>query len=577
MINSATKGPTEPITSRRGVSDKGFTLLLLIPVILVLVSYVLYPSLRTLVQSVWVNGEFTLENYKRFFSPDSLSNLEALWNSLYISLLSVLLSALIGVPLAFIFNRYDFPGRRFFATAAIMPIVLPPLVGVMSFMFLYGESGLVTRTIQDWFGLDNAPFKLNGVAGILLVHAYTMYVYFYMTVSSAIKGLSPSMEEAATNLGAGRWTVFRRVTLPLLTPALVAASLLVFMTSMASFSAPFLLAGGFRVLSLQIYFSKINGDLDMAATQSVILSVISISFLLVMRWYQGRRDYRVVEKGVSTHRQEVRNPWIKWPLVIVGVIGVVILLLPHITLAILSLVPEGSWTYQTYPTRFNLENYILLMKDPHIWEPVRNSLWMATLATGGNFLFGILTSYVLVKRKFRGKNVLDVMVMLPWALPATVVAMNMILAFNVPTPFTFGRVLVGTFWILPLAYFIRHIPLVVRSTNAALEQLDDSLEEAARNLGARWFTTFRRVILPIILPGIMAGTLLAFVTAVGEFVSSVMLYTIDNRPISIEIMNQLRMFNLGQAAAYAMYQIILIGAVLFISNRFFGVKAENSF
>lgn len=143
-------------------------------------------------------------------------------------------------------------------------------------------------------------------------------------------------------------------------------------------------------------------------------------------------------------------------------------------------------------------------------------------------------------------------------------------------PFTFGKVLVGTFWILPLAYFIRHIPLVVRSTNAALEQLDDSLEEAARNLGARWFTTFRRVILPIILPGIMAGTLLAFVTAVGEFVSSVMLYTIDNRPISIEIMNQLRMFNLGQAAAYAMYQIILIGVVLLISNRFFGVKAENS-
>lgn len=163
-------------------------------------------------------GEFTLENYKRFFSPESLSNLEALWNSFYISLLSVLLSALIGVPLAFIFNRYDFPGRRFFATAAIMPIVLPPLVGVMSFMFLYGESGLVTRTIQDWFNMDEAPFKLSGVAGILLVHAYTMYVYFYMTVSSAIKGLNPSLEEAATNLGAGRWTVFRRVTLPLLTP-----------------------------------------------------------------------------------------------------------------------------------------------------------------------------------------------------------------------------------------------------------------------------------------------------------------------------------------------------------------------
>ena len=124
------------------------------------------------------------------------------------------------------------------------------------------------------------------MAGILLVHAYTMYVYFYMTVSSAIRGIHPALEEAAANLGAGPWSGFRSVILPLLTPALVAASLLVFMTSMASFSAPFLLAGGFRVLSLQIYFSKINGNLDMAAAQSVILSVISISFLLFMRWYQ---------------------------------------------------------------------------------------------------------------------------------------------------------------------------------------------------------------------------------------------------------------------------------------------------
>ncbi|MGI6125992.1 MAG: ABC transporter permease [Planifilum sp.] len=561
---------------RKARSEKVLTLLLLIPILAVLFAYVLYPTFRTLVESLTAEGRFSLEHYRQFFSPEALTNLEALWNSLYISVLSVLLSGLVGVPLAFIFNRYEFPGRSFFASAAVLPIVLPPLVGVMSFLFLYGESGLITRTLQSLLGLEEPPFRLGGVSGILLVHTYTMYVYFYMTVSAAIHRIDPAMEEAATNLGAGRWTVFRRVTLPLLTPALVAASLLVFMTSMASFSAPFLLAGGFRVLSLQIYISKLNGDLEMAATQSVILSVFSISFLLLMRWYQGRRDYGIAGKGVSAHRREVQNPWIKWPLVGLGILGVFILLLPHLTLILLSFVPEGAWTWQTYPTRFSLENYLLLMEDPNIWEPVKNSLNMAALATGGNFLFGVLASYVLVKRKFAGKNLLDILVMLPWALPATVVAMNMILAFNQPTPFTFGNILVGTYWILPLTYFVRHIPLVVRSTNAALEQLDDSLEEAARNLGAGWFTAFRRVVLPLILPGAMAGTLLAFVTAVGEFVSSVLLYTIDNRPISIEIMNQLRMFNLGQAAAYAVYQIALIGIVMFISQRFLGVKTHNT-
>ncbi|MFF2500881.1 ABC transporter permease [Peribacillus sp. NPDC058075] len=556
--------------------DTRLTIWLLIPVALVLVAYVLYPSLRTFIESLQKDGTISLGNYQDFFVQESKTNLEALWNSVYISLLSVLVSALIGIPLAFIFNRYDFPGRSFFSSAAILPIVLPSLVGVMAFMFLYGESGLIPNAIKDLFGLDKVPFKIGGVSGILIVHAYTMYVYFYMTVSAAINKIDPSLEEAAYNLGANKIKVFWKVTFPLLTPAIVAASLLVFMISMASFSAPFLLAGGFRVLSLQIYFSKINGDMEIAATQSVILSIVSISFLLFMRWYQNRKDYRMPSKGIGAHRSEVKNPFTKWVMVLTGIIGVIILLLPHFTILLLSLVPDGTWTFQTYPTVFNMENYRLLFEDPNIFKPLRNSLLMAVIATLANLVFGVIASYVLVKRKFIGKSFVDILVMIPWALPATVIGMNLIFAFNEPSVFSFGQILVGTFWILPLAYFIRHIPLVVRSTNAVLEQLDDSIEEAARNLGAKWFYTFRKVIFPIIMPGVLSGTLLAFIESVGEFPTSVLLYTISNRPISIEIMNQLRMFNMGQAAAYGMIQITLIVIVLFISNKFFGIKAEKA-
>ncbi|MFJ8071372.1 ABC transporter permease [Peribacillus sp. NPDC096447] len=556
--------------------DTRLTVWLLIPVALVLIAYVLYPSLRTFIESLQKDGTISLGNYQDFFVQESKTNLEALWNSVYISLLSVLVSALIGIPLAFIFNRYDFPGRSFFSSAAILPIVLPSLVGVMAFMFLYGESGLIPNAIKDLFGLDKVPFKIGGVSGILIVHAYTMYVYFYMTVSAAINKIDPSLEEAAYNLGANKIKVFWKVTFPLLTPAIVAASLLVFMISMASFSAPFLLAGGYRVLSLQIYFSKINGDMEIAATQSVILSIVSISFLLFMRWYQNRKDYRMASKGIGAHRSEVKNPFMKWVMVLTGIIGVMILLLPHFTILLLSLVPDGTWTFQTYPTVFNMENYRLLFEDPNIFKPLRNSLLMAVIATLANLVFGVIASYVLVKRKFVGKSFVDILVMIPWALPATVIGMNLIFAFNEPSVFSFGQILVGTFWILPLAYFIRHIPLVVRSTNAVLEQLDDSIEEAARNLGAKWFYTFRKVIFPIIMPGVLSGTLLAFIESVGEFPTSVLLYTISNRPISIEIMNQLRMFNMGQAAAYGMIQITLIVIVLFISNKFFGIKAEKA-
>lgn len=557
-------------------SEKRKTLYLLIPVLLVLIGYVLYPTFETFLESIRKNGIFSLQHYQDFFGEKSAANFEALWNSVYISLLSVLFSALIGIPLAFIFTRYDFPGRQFFSNIAIMPIVLPSLVGVMAFMFLYGEAGLVPNAIKDLFNLSKVPFSIGGVSGILLVHAYTMYPYFYMTTSSALNNIDPSLEEAAANLGSSRFKTFWKVTFPLLTPGIVASALLVFMVSMASFSAPFLLAGGYRVLSLQIYFSKINGDLEMAATQSIILSAVSIGFLLFMRWYQSRKDYRMASKGIGAHRSEVNNPLLKWTMVTIGIIAMIVLLLPHVTLLILSLVPDGAWTWQTYPTAFSLENFKLLFDTPHIWDPVRNSLVMTAIACVGVFVFGIITSYTLVKRQFIGKNLLDILVMVPWALPATVVGMNLILAFNEPSVFSFGKILVGTFWILPLAYFIRFLPLVVRSTNAVLEQLDDSIEEAAQNLGAKWFYTFRKVIIPIILPGVLSGTLLAFVQAVGEFPTSVLLYTLSNRPISIEIMNQLRMFNMGQAAAYGMIQVGLISIVMFITYKFFDVKAENT-
>lgn len=557
-------------------AQKRKTILLLIPIILVLVGYVLYPSIETMIESFKRNGTFSLENYQDFFGEKANANLEALWNSVWISLLSVFFSALIGIPLAYIFNRYDFPGRKFFSSIAIMPIVLPSLVGVMAFMYLYGEAGLIPNMIKDLFRLSEVPFSIGGISGILIVHAYTMYPYFYMTTSSALNNIDPSLEESAYNLGANRFEVFWKITFPLLTPGLVAASLLVFMVSMASFSVPFLLAGGFRVLSLQIYFSKMNGDLEMAATQSIILTVVSISFLLFMRWYQNRRDYRMASKGIGAHRSEVNNPFLKGCMVTLGILAMIILLLPHATLLILSLVPEGGWTWQTYPQSFNLENYRLLFDDPNIWDPVRNSLIMSFIACIGVFVFGIITSYALVKRKFIGKNLLDILVMIPWVLPATVVGMNMILAFNKASIFSFGHILVGTFWILPLAYFVRFIPLVVRSTTAVLEQMDDSIEEAAQNLGAKWFYTFRRVVIPIIMPGVLSGTLLAFVQAVGEFPTSVLLYTLGNRPISIEIMNQLRMFNMGQAAAYGMIQVGLIAIVMIISSKFFKVKADNA-
>ncbi|MCZ6818318.1 MAG: iron ABC transporter permease [Calditrichaeota bacterium] len=548
----------------------GATLLPLIPVVAILLAYVLYPNLHLLVQSFLVNGKLSLQNYFAFFDLENSVNLEALWGSVYISLLTVAFSALVGVPLAYLFTHYDFPGKSLFASVAVLPLVLPPLVGVLAFLFLFGESGMLPRTLQALFGLESVPFALDGVAAILVVHVYSLYVYFYLFASSFFMDLDASILEAAQNLGASRWLTLRKVVLPMMTPALGGASLLVFMTSMASFSAPFIFAGGFRILSLEIYNTKLNGELELAVTQSVVLAGISVLFLILLRKYSERRQYVGGGKGVRVQPRVVKSGWARLLMAGLGVFMVMLLILPHLTVILISFVKNGTWTWQVLPTVYTLENYTDLFRNPDVAAPVVNSLKMATLATVANVLFGVAAAYLLIRRKFAGKKLVEVCTMLPWAIPGTVLAISLIVTFNKPTIITAGHILVGSFWILPLAYFIRNLPLVFRSTYASLEQFEPALEESARNLGADWWFAFRKVMLPLIAPGVISGALLAFVLALGEFVSSILLYNYFNRPISVEIISQLRIFNLGSAAAYSVFLIILIGLVVLVSNRFLG-------
>lgn len=545
-------------------------LLLLLPILFILLAYVLYPNLQILIQSFMVDGEVTAANYRDFFNFDHPTSLQALWGSVYVSILTVLFSGLVGVALAYVFTHYTFPGRQLFSAMAVLPVVMPPLVGVLAFLFLFGESGILPRLLQALFRLDAPPFALRGVAAILVVHTYSMYVYFYLFTATAFSEMDVSLLEAAQNLGASRWQILRKVTLPLLTPALGGAALLVFMTSMASFSAPFIFAGSFRILSLEIYNSKLNGEMELAITQSVILTAISILFLVLLRWYAGRRRYAPSGKGVRVQPKPIRRGWRRWMMGAAGILLVVFLILPHLTVVLMSFVKNGVWTWQILPPAYTFENYVSLFNEPRVVEPVANSVKMATLATAANVVFGIVAAYLLVRKKFLGKKLIEALTMLPWAIPGTVVAIGLIVTFNRPSLFSAGEILVGTFWILPLAYFIRNLPVVFRSTYAALEQFDLSLEESARNLGASWWFSFRKVMLPLIAPGVVSGALLAYVLAVGEFVASILLYNYSNRPISVEIISQLRIFNLGSAAAYSVFLFILIGVVVAIFNRFSG-------
>jgi len=522
-----------------------------LPVLALLLWTVVYPNVAVIAGS-FENG---LGHWREFLA--SPADREAVTTSLVISVASVVASVLIGVPLAFLLGRYEFPGRRILRAVATLPAALPPLVGVIAFLFLYGESGLVTRALQRVLGLQEAPWRLTGVWAIIFVHAYTMYVYVFLFVSAGLERFDTSLDEAAAGLGAGTWQRLRRVTVPLLMPAIAGSMLLVFMTSLGSFSAPYVFGGGIRVLSTQIVASKLNGAMGLAYVETTVLALSAVAGLALFRWLERKRKYTLAGKGATT-RRAIGSGGAQTAAALLATATVVVLVLPHLMVILVSFARDGAWTTQVIPPEYTLENYRRLFSERALWKPIVNSVSMSVVATAANVVVCFIAAYLIVLRRFSGRRLLEILVALPWAIPATAIALGLAATFNRNDLASARVLLVGTFWILPLAYFVRDIPLVATAVEGSLRQMDSSLEDAARGLGASWLLTMRRIILPAARPGLVAGALLAAVTAVGEFVASVVLYTHANRPISIEILAQLRALAFGTAAAYSVLLILLV-------------------
>jgi iron(III) transport system permease protein len=352
----------------------------------------------------------------------------------------------------------------------------------------------------------------------------------------------------------------------MLTPAIVAGSLLTFMSSMSSYTAPLLFHVD-KVMTQQIVIAKLNGELGLASVVSVMLAIISIVFLILLRAYEKRSVYSTLSKGGARKRHPVTSRLWRAVLVTAASLSTIFLILPIAMIFLLAFSVNGSWRTAPLPSQYTMQNFVGLFTDPKSWDAVITSIEMSAIAVVGAILLGLASAYVMARMRFRGKTVMDIAVMLPWALPGTVVAINLITAFANPSPFAFGRVLVGTFAIVPLAYFVRFSPLVFRSTAASLAQLDVGIEEAARSLGASWWYAFRRVVLPLLYRGIAAGALLVFVDGVGEFVATILLYTPQHRPLSIAINDELYFANYGTAASFGVIQVLLVLIVLIFMRR----------
>ncbi len=521
---------------------------------LLLAWLVCYPLLLTLAEALG-DPHWTLRHFAEFGRrPDEW---QALWASIWISLATVILSAAIGIPLAFLFETADFPGRRVLGTLVALPVVLPPLVGVLAFLFLYGESGVVARSLQSVTHSQEPPWRLSGPGAILLVHAYTMFVYFYLFTRAGLARLDAAFGEAAAALGSGPGRILRRVTLPLLRPVLVGAALLTFMTSLSSFSAPYLIGGTFRVMTTQIVFSRLNGDTEMAMVETVALAAIALAGLFFLQRAEKRRVVSGTVRGAAPTRRRLRRGGL---VAAAGWIFAAVLLLPHAMLLLVSFVPPGTWTIEPLPPSLSLSNWTAVFSQTERLRPIVNSLWMAAVSTVAALVLGFAAAWIAVRGRSRLATALESLLAIPWALPGTVFAVALAATFSVHAPWAGRFVLIGTAAILPLAYLVRNLPLTGRAAFAGLRQLDPALEEAAASLGASRARRLIRITLPLLRPALAAGASIAFITSLGDFVVSIVLYTFETRPISIEILSSLRMQETGVGAAYGVLLALLSGA-----------------
>jgi iron(III) transport system permease protein len=519
------------------------------PVLLVLLAlvaasvaiFVVYPLIRVLLASVQVDGSWTLEGYGELAGRRLYRN--ALVNSLGVGAVVGVVSVAVGYVCAFVLTRLDVPGKTLLHYITMLPIVSPPFVSAVSILFLFGFNGLVTRQI-----LGLSDFSIYGFRGVVLSQVFTFAPIAYLSLRGVLASLSPTLEDAALNIGASRWQTFWKVSFPLSLPGIASAFLVVFIESMADFGNPLVLAGAaFPMLAPQAYL-EITGSFNLSrgATLAIMLLIPSMTAFAIQRYYLAKRQYITVTGKPTASTSKIVSEPVKWLLY--GLVLFFALLVAAFYAVILVGAFTKVWGFNYAPT---LAHFIYVFQVG--LDSVVDTLIVALVSTPVSGLLGMLVAFLVVRRVFPGRTALEFGSILSFAVPGTVVGIGYILAFNTP-PF----LLTGTLAILVLCFVFRYMPVGIQSGIAVLRQIDPSIEEAAQNLGASSLTTFRKVTLPLIAPAFFSGLVYAFVRAMTAISAAIFLVSANWNLMTVQILNQVGSGRLGVAAAFSIVVIVIV-------------------
>jgi iron(III) transport system permease protein len=537
-----------------------------------LILFILYPLIRIFYDAVTNEaGEFTLSYFGDFFT-DSFY-LRSFWRSMVLGVAAVLTTSVIGIAVALLIVRYDFPYRMTFSYLTMLPMILPPLVGVLGFVFILGRAGTVNILLMDWFGLEAPVNFMYGMHGVLLVETVHLFPLMTLSILDALAKVDPSLEEAAQGVGATGWHRLWTITLPLTTPGYISGALLVFIWTFADFITP-LVVGVQDLLAPQAYLNIMQfvdrRIFRMGIVISALLVVLAILFVIAAREYVAIKDY----SSLAYSRVERRRlgPVKRWLAVGMLVLLLVVCVIPQVGV-LLAAVGRG-WALTPFPVQYTLEFFrAVSIETPKF---IINSFVYAGLALVLCLVVGVPMAWIMTRTQAPGRNTMDALTTLILAIPGTAIGIAYIRAFNFPLPF-FGSPLTGMWIILPLVLAVRRLPYTVRGSYSSLLLVHPSMEEAAANVGATKLRTFRDITVPLVWKGILVGALFSFIMSIQEASATIFLTLGGWEMIPFGIFTFYIAGSHSQAAALGVILIAVCAVSLYIVNRIAGTRVGGLF
>jgi iron(III) transport system permease protein len=531
-------------------------------VIAFLAAFLIVP-VATVFHAAFVNsdGSFTAGHFHAFFNQPLMR--EAFYNSLYVAVWSTLIASVLAVPLAYFTVRFEFRGALLIQTLGILPLIMPPFVGAVAMQLIFGRSGSVNLLLGDWFGI-NLPL-MEGLNSVIFVESLHYFPFILMNLVVALRNIDGAMEEAAFNLGSRGFRLFRRVIFPLALPGYVAGASLVFVKVFDDLGTPLVL-GTTNMLAPQAYLRITQVGLE--DPLGYVISVIIIAFSIASLWLSARvlkgKDYSTLQKGgTGIQRRRLRTGE---AVMAYGWIILVLLLVlsPHIGVLLLSF--ASVWSFAPLPDGYTLAHYATVFQDSG--GMIANTLLYCGLAAGVDVVLGTAIAYLLLRTRLPGRQWLDWLASAALAVPGIVLAIGLLRTFRGLELPLVATTLTSSWVIIMIAYSVRRLPYAVRSCVAALQQINVSLEEAAQSLGADRWRTVRRIVVPLMAGGMLAGFVTSFVTAAVELSATIMLVTRESQaPMSYGIYLYMQSASgRGPGAALGVLAVIAVAVGTYASH-----------